>query len=113
MFGSLGENIADNGAVKGMYGAYQTFVERNGPEPTLPDLNYTQNQLFWISAAQLWCAVTRPEFDTLQVCNAFYTKLYYTHLRYVFLIHPTKNEVYNGRSCSKRMENNRNLQKSR
>lgn len=89
MFGSLGENIADNGAVKGMYGAYQTFVERNGPEPTLPELNYTQNQLFWISAAQLWCAVTRPEFDTLQVCNAFYTKLYYTHLRYVYLIYST------------------------
>lgn len=49
-----------------MYSAYQKFVERNGPEPILPGLNYTQNQLFWISAAQLWCAVTRPEFDTVQ-----------------------------------------------
>lgn len=49
-----GENIADNGAVKGMYKAYQSYVERNGAEATLPGLNYTQNQLFWISAAQLW-----------------------------------------------------------
>ena len=49
-----------------MYEAYQTFVAVNGPEPLLPGLNYTQNQLFWISAAQLWCAVTRPEFDTIQ-----------------------------------------------
>lgn len=61
-----GENIADNGAVKGTYAAYQSYVQRNGPEPTLPELNYTANQLFWISAAQLWCAVTRPEFDTNQ-----------------------------------------------
>lgn len=61
-----GENIADNGALKGMYAAYQTYVDRNGPEPVLPGLNYSPNQLFWISAAQLWCAVTAPEFDTMQ-----------------------------------------------
>lgn len=61
-----GENIADNGAVKLAYAAYQTFVEQNGPEPILPELNYTPNQLFWLSSAQLWCAVTRPEFDTMQ-----------------------------------------------
>ncbi|XP_031638615.1 neprilysin-2-like [Contarinia nasturtii] len=62
-----GENIADNGAVKGMYAAYQKFVQNNGPEPILPTRsNYTSNQLFWISAAQLWCAVSRPEFDRIQ-----------------------------------------------
>lgn len=49
-----------------MYSAYQKYVERNGPEPILPGQNFTQNQLFWISAAQLWCAVTRPEYDTVQ-----------------------------------------------
>lgn len=64
-----GENIADNGAVKGMYAAYQTFVQQNGPEAILPGMNYTANQLFWISAAQLWCAKTRPEFDVLQYTN--------------------------------------------
>lgn len=60
-----GENIADNGAIKGTYAAYQKFTHRNGPDATLPGLNYTANQLFWISAAQTWCAVTRPESDTL------------------------------------------------
>lgn len=49
-----------------MYAAYQTFVKFNGVEPLLPGLHYTQNQLFWISAAQLWCAVTRPEYDIIQ-----------------------------------------------
>lgn len=60
-----GENIADNGAAKGAYAAYQRFVDKNGPDPLLPGLNYTRNQLYWISAAQTWCTVTKPEFDTL------------------------------------------------
>lgn len=60
---TLDENIADNGAIKGMYSAYQTFVDRNGLDPLLPELNYTANQLFWISAAQTWCAVTKPSYD--------------------------------------------------
>lgn len=61
-----GENIADNGGIKASYAAYQTFIQQNVPDQLLAGLNYTANQLFWISAAQLWCAVTRPEFDTLQ-----------------------------------------------
>lgn len=49
-----------------MYAAYQTYVDRNGVEPALPGLNYSPNQLFWLSAAQLWCAVTAPQFDRMQ-----------------------------------------------
>lgn len=54
------------GGVKTAYSAYQQFVQQNGIDQILPGMNFTPNQLFWISAAQVWCAVTRPEFDTLQ-----------------------------------------------
>lgn len=55
-----GENIADSGGLKEAYHAYQKWVSKHGAEPVLPGLNYTTNQLFWISAAQTWCTVYRP-----------------------------------------------------
>lgn len=55
-----GENIADNGGIKEAYLAYKKFVQGNGVEKKLPGLNFTANQLFWISAAQTWCSVYRP-----------------------------------------------------
>lgn len=59
---TLSETIADNGAIKGMYSAYQQFVNQNGPDFILHGLNYTANQLFWISAAQTWCEVSNPTY---------------------------------------------------
>ncbi|XP_012939247.1 neprilysin-1 [Aplysia californica] len=51
---SQGENIADNGGVKIAYKAYRTWVSSQGkPEPGLPGLNYTDNQLFFINFAQV------------------------------------------------------------
>ncbi|XP_033220986.1 neprilysin-2-like [Belonocnema kinseyi] len=56
------KNIADNGGVKLAYLAYEDFVKRHGPEPTLPGLNYSQSQLFWIQAAMTQCAKYTPEY---------------------------------------------------
>lgn len=74
---SLGENMADNGGVKAAYTAYQTFIQQNGPDQVLPMLNFTPNQLFWISAAQLWCGVTRPEYDTMQYATNVHSPFNY------------------------------------
>lgn len=56
-----GENIADNGGVKIAYDAYQEWVAVNSPEQCLPNLNYTPNQMFWISFANSWCTKERKE----------------------------------------------------
>lgn len=55
-----GENIADNGGIKESYLAYQRWTEENEPEQRLPGLDYSPQQMFWISAAQTWCSVYRP-----------------------------------------------------
>lgn len=51
-----GENIADNGGVHESFRAYMLSVENEGQEPRLPGLTqYTPNQMFFISYAQVWC----------------------------------------------------------
>uniref|UniRef100_T1JUD6 Peptidase M13 N-terminal domain-containing protein n=1 Tax=Tetranychus urticae TaxID=32264 RepID=T1JUD6_TETUR len=62
-----GENIADNGGLKEAFRAYQKWVFDHGKEPTLPGLSYSTDQLFWISAANVWCGKYRPEVLRLRV----------------------------------------------
>lgn len=48
-----GENIADNGGLKAAYHAYLKLSKNSSKDYFLPGLNYTQNQLFFISFAQV------------------------------------------------------------
>lgn len=67
MFFPSDENIADNGGLRLAYNAYNNWVEHNGLEQTLPGLKFNQHQLFWISAAQVWCTVSLPEHNRNQI----------------------------------------------
>uniref|UniRef100_A0A1A9X1W6 Peptidase M13 C-terminal domain-containing protein n=1 Tax=Glossina brevipalpis TaxID=37001 RepID=A0A1A9X1W6_9MUSC len=60
---TLTENIADNGGLRQTYNAYKRWASRHFPEIKLPSLNFTPEQLFWISGAQLWCKVLNNGMD--------------------------------------------------
>ncbi|XP_011494888.1 PREDICTED: membrane metallo-endopeptidase-like 1 isoform X1 [Ceratosolen solmsi marchali] len=68
-----GENIADNGGIKEAYLAYNEWVQRNGVEPKLPGLDYTGQQMFWISAANTWCSKYRPEALKLRITTGVHS----------------------------------------
>eukprot|EP00092_Neocalanus_flemingeri_P034170 GFUD01037162.1.p1 GENE.GFUD01037162.1~~GFUD01037162.1.p1 ORF type:complete len:770 (-),score=219.06 GFUD01037162.1:48-2252(-) len=57
-----GENIADNGGIHESFRAYMRSVESQGQEPALPGLTqFTSEQMFFISNAQVWCEIATTE----------------------------------------------------
>ncbi|XP_062561587.1 neprilysin-2 isoform X3 [Armigeres subalbatus] len=68
-----GENIADNGGIKEAYYAYKKWTEKHGPESRLPGLDLTPEQMFWLSAAQTWCSVYRPETMKMRITTGVHS----------------------------------------
>jgi predicted metalloendopeptidase len=61
---TLGENIADNG---GLAGAYSAYTKASASEPPLPGVGLTNNQLFFVSFAQVWCGMSRPAAEHMSL----------------------------------------------
>ncbi|RZC36911.1 endothelin-converting enzyme 1-like, partial [Asbolus verrucosus] len=72
-----GENIADNGGIKEAYLGYKKWVKEHAPEPLLPGLQYTPEQMFWISAANTWCGVNRKEILKIIVTSGVHSPIVY------------------------------------
>lgn len=66
---SLGENIADNGGLKFGYKAYTMARSQLPPEPILPALSLSPEQLFFVGFAQNWCASYTPEYAANAILN--------------------------------------------
>ena len=59
----VGENIADNGDIRASFRTYMNTKESLGKEPALPGLTqFTNEQMFFISYAQVWCEIATPEY---------------------------------------------------
>jgi membrane metallo-endopeptidase-like protein 1 len=52
-----GENIADNGGLKQAYRAYKKYEKFHPIPQQLPGVNLTQDQLFFLNYAQIWCGM--------------------------------------------------------
>jgi predicted metalloendopeptidase len=60
---TTGENIADIGGVKLAFAAYKA-LRASAPETIVAD-GFTEDQQFFLSTGQAWCAKSRPEFEKM------------------------------------------------
>lgn len=44
------------GGLKLSYRYFTTHIKASGAQLTLPNINFTLNQLFWILSGQVWCS---------------------------------------------------------
>ncbi len=58
---TLGENLADNGGIRLAWKAWSAL----GDDASLPGLDLTPQQLFFVAFAQTWCTVASPEYEKL------------------------------------------------
>ena len=56
---TLGENICDSGGLAHSWTAYKNSKRRNGLDMRLPGVNYTDDQLFFITYGQVQYILSR------------------------------------------------------
>lgn len=65
---TITEDAADNGGIKLAYRAYEKWIKTlKHPQSQLIALQYTPQQLFWISYAQFYCSVQRDQIKISQL----------------------------------------------
>jgi len=74
---TIGENIADNGGLRLAYQAFKNQQSKLKEEKNLPGLDFTADQLFFISAAQTWCSVVRKKSLINQILTNEHTPAKY------------------------------------
>jgi len=58
---TINENIADNSGIKTAFAALKLYEERHGKDKRILE-EFTNEQMFFISYGQTWCAKSRPEY---------------------------------------------------
>lgn len=61
--------MRQSGGLKQAFVAYNNWIIQNDPEPKLPGLKYTTSQLFWIAAAQTYCAIISADAARTQIIS--------------------------------------------
>ncbi|HEX2163926.1 MAG TPA: M13 family metallopeptidase, partial [Thermoanaerobaculia bacterium] len=64
---TAGENIADIGGVKQAYAAFKSWQERHDAKGRQAIAELTDDQLFFVAFAQVWCTEASPEYQRMQV----------------------------------------------
>lgn len=66
---TLGENIADLGGIKLAWDAYHRYRDREGPPTPIRrnDITLTDEQLFFVGFAQVWCTLATPEVEQVLI----------------------------------------------
>lgn len=57
---TITENVADNAGMASSWAAWQNHLENNGNDRSLYGIDLTQEQLYFVGYARLWCQSARP-----------------------------------------------------
>lgn len=90
------ENFADNMGIRLAYRAYRGWNEKfTGKRQSLIGLQYTWDQLFWISAGQTWCGVYREGFRLFNSFRLFWVVCKWCHSARLTLSKIQKRKIQN------------------